>query len=49
MKPANPVDKYAVAVKKNNVVVGHFHWGVVINLQRQYLTFFVQINGVNAK
>ena len=23
MEPANPVDKYAVAVKKNNVVVGH--------------------------
>ena len=23
MKPANPVDKYMVAIKKNNVVVGH--------------------------
>ena len=23
MEPANPVDKYAVAVKRNNVVVGH--------------------------
>ena len=23
METANPVDKYAVAVKKNNVVVGH--------------------------
>ena len=27
MKPANPVDKYAVAVKKNNVVVGNFPLG----------------------
>ena len=23
MEPANPVDKYTVAIKKNNVVVGH--------------------------
>ena len=23
MKPANPVDKYMVAIKKNNVAVGH--------------------------
>ena len=27
MEPANPVDKYAVAVKKNNVVVGHLPLG----------------------
>ena len=27
MKPANPVDKYAVAIKKNNVVVGHLRLG----------------------
>ena len=27
MEPANPVDKYAVAVKKNNVVVGHLLLG----------------------
>ena len=45
MEPANPVEKYAVAAKKNNVLVG----GVVVNLQRQYFTFFVQRNGVNAK
>ena len=46
MELANPVDKYAVAVKKNNVVVGHLP---LVNLQRQYFTFFVQMNGVNAK
>ena len=45
MEPANPVEKYAVAAKKKNVLVG----GVVVNLQRQYFTFFVQRNGVNAK
>ena len=27
MEPANPVDKYAVAVKKNNAVVGHLPLG----------------------
>ena len=27
MEPANPVDKYAVAVKKNNVAVGHLPLG----------------------
>ena len=27
MEPANPVDKYAVAFKKNNVVVGHLPLG----------------------
>ena len=27
MEPANPVDKYAVAVKKNNDVVGHLPLG----------------------
>ena len=27
MEPANPADKYAVAVKKNNVVVGHLPLG----------------------
>ena len=27
MEPANPLDKYAVAVKKNNVVVGHLPLG----------------------
>ena len=27
MEPVNPVDKYAVAVKKNNVVVGHLPLG----------------------
>ena len=27
MEPANPVDKYAVAVKKNNVVMGHLPLG----------------------
>ena len=26
-EPANPVDKYAVAVKKNNIVVGHLPLG----------------------
>ena len=49
MEPANPVEKYAVAAKKNNVLVGHLPQGVVVNLQRQYFTFFVQRNGVNAK
>ena len=36
MEPAKPVDKCVVAVKKNNVVVGIYHWGVEVNLQRQY-------------
>ena len=27
MEPANPADKYAVTVKKNNVVVGHLPLG----------------------
>ena len=27
MEPANPVDKYAVAVKKNNVAEGHLPLG----------------------
>ena len=27
MEPANPVDKYTVAVKKNNFVVGHLPLG----------------------
>ena len=27
MEPANPVDKYAVAIRKNNVVVGHLPLG----------------------
>ena len=27
MEPANPADKYAVAIKKNNVVVGHLPLG----------------------
>ena len=27
MEPANPVDKYAVAVKSKNVVVGHLPLG----------------------
>ena len=49
MEPAKPVDKYVVAVKKNNVIVGIDHWGVVANLQRQYFTFFVQMNRVNTK
>ena len=47
MEPANPVDKYAVAVKKK-LQWGIYHEGVVVNLQRQYFTFFVQMNGVNA-
>ena len=49
MEPANPMKRYAVAAKKNNVVVGLLPQGVVVNLQRQYFTFFVQMNGVNAK
>ena len=27
MEPANPVDKYAVAIRKNNVAVGHLPLG----------------------
>ena len=32
MDPANPVDKHAVAVKKNNVVVGHLPLGNSFNI-----------------
>ena len=46
MEPANPIDKYAVAVKKK-LQWGIYHQGVMVNLQRQYFTFFVQMNGVN--
>ena len=49
MEPAKPVDKYVVVVKKNNVVVGIYHCGVVLNLQRQYFTFFVQMNRVDER
>ena len=42
MEPANPLDKYAVAVKKNNAVVGH--------LPLQCSSKFAEtMNGVNAK
>ena len=43
IEPHNPVDKYAVAVKKDEKVIGHLPLGKMVSLQKQFFTFFVLI------
>ena len=42
-EPHNPVDKYAVAVEKDEKVVGHLPLGKMESLQKQFFTSFVPI------
>ena len=43
IEPPNPVHKYAVAIKKDEKVVGHLPLGEMERLQKQFFTFFVLI------
>ena len=51
MEPANPLQKYAVALKKNNVVVGHLPLGCSGKFVNTIFYFLCadEWNGVNAK
>ena len=42
MEPANPGDKYAVAVKKKNVVVGHLLLGRIGKFAKTIFSFFLE-------
>ena len=45
-KPENPMDKYAVCVKKENKIVGHLP---LVNLRKQYFIFLEQMNSAHVK
>ena len=43
MEPANPVDKYGVAVKKNNVIVGYLRLGCSGKFAKT-IFYFLRVN-----
>ena len=48
-EPDNPMDKYAICVKKENKIVGHFPLENLINLRKQYFIFSEQMNSAHVK
>ena len=48
-EPDNPVDKYAVCVKKENKIVGHFHLENLVNLRKQYFISLEQMKSAHVK
>ena len=48
-EPDNPVDKYAVCVKKENKIVEHFRLENLVNLRKQYFISLEQMKSAHVK